>query len=65
MRNIYFTNIVLQVKEIMSRESEGSPQPIDIKMLTDMLETRFKGMWGKMLADALDPIHEKLAGSNS
>ena len=43
----------------MSRESEGSPQPIDIKMLANVLETRFKGMWGKMLADALDSIHEK------
>ena len=59
MRNIYFTNIVLQVKEIMSRESEGSPQLVDIKMLADTLETRFKGMWGKMLVNALDSIHEK------
>ena len=65
MRNIYFTNIALQVKAMTSHESEGSPQPIDLKMIPDTLETRFKGMWGKMLADALDPIHEKLAGSNS
>ena len=49
----------------MFRESEGMPQTVDIKMLADMLEIRFKGMWGQMLANTLDPIYEKLAGSNS